>query len=117
MAYLSYKDYKAKGGNDVAEDEFDRWQVMAESHVRLYTAGRLDGDEALTTKQKRGMVEIIDVLHNDHKQINRRLMSFSNGQYTETYGLPSRTTTMNVQQEIGAVLRLYFTQAQLYRGV
>ncbi|MCL2547101.1 MAG: hypothetical protein FWE06_07930 [Oscillospiraceae bacterium] len=116
MAYLTYKAYKKKGGVTVAKGEFERWQAMAEAHVRLYTSGRLD-DTALTSKQKRGMVEIIDLLHNDGKQLNRRLMSFSNGQYTETYGLPSRTTTMNTQQEIGALLRLYFTQAQLYRGV
>ena len=116
MAYLTYKDYKAKGGRTVDRDEFDRWQSMAEAHVRLYTSGRLDNVE-LTSVQKRGMLEIIDRLHDDEKQVNRRLMSFSNGQYSETYGLPSRTTTMSVQQEIGHLLRLYFTQAQLYRGV
>lgn len=125
MTYLIFKQYKELGYTAVAEEEFVRWSVLAESYVRLYMAGCLDRRDAaadnliplLNDNELRGMSELVDLLYKDYKQINRRLMSFSNGQYTETYGLPSRTTTVSTQQKVLELLALYFSADDLYRGV
>ncbi len=116
MAYLSFEQYTQNGHNAVAEPEFERWALMAEQYARLYTFERLV-DADITDTHRRGLCELVDLLHNDEKQLNRALMSYTNGQYSETYGLPSKTVTVSLQQKVGALLRLYFTQAQLYRGV
>ena len=116
MAYLKFNEYKKMGYAAIGRGEFKRWAQMAEAHVRLFTCNRL-ADADMTPLQKRGMCELVELLHNDEKQINRTLMSFTNGSYTETYGLPSKTFTVSLAQKVDALLRLYFTAAQLYRGV
>ncbi|GHU57306.1 hypothetical protein AGMMS49975_22630 [Clostridia bacterium] len=113
--YLTYDDYTALGYFEVNAAYFPRYEAMAEQTVKRYTQNRIT-DDNITETNKRGVCEIIEVLYydaNPEKQ-TAQVASFSNGRYSESYHLGAAKTT---DERVAGLISIYFTQAQLFRGI
>ncbi len=117
MPYLTQGQYSGLGYSTVPVAEFDRYEAMAEQYVRAHTFDQLS-DNDITAANRRGVCELMDMLYKDEHQLNKPVLSFSNGSYSETYGLPSQEKgVQNTQAKAAGIVALYFTPIQRYRGV
>jgi hypothetical protein len=112
---LSRADYEALGYDAVPPEAFARYEARAAAIVNLETFGRVT-EFCLTPQNSRGICEVIDLLYQDETPdaAPRVLAGFSITGYSESYAAPE---TAPVTERILAVVRIFFTDEQLYRGV
>ena len=113
---ITYIEYTNFGYSLIPEAEFERYAARAFLTAIKYTFNRLDKDN-LTEYNKRGLCELAELFYSDAKQINKPLLSFQNGNYSEMYGLPSTTNIQTIDDNAYAIVRTYFTSEQLCRAV
>jgi len=107
---ITYYDYKNLGYSVIPEEEFARY-----SEIAVKTVGRyVKNFKKITDENKRCVFEIMDVLYAEHNQSNRILSGFSNENYRENY---FEGKNLSPGEKILETLRLYFTNAELCRGV
>lgn len=121
--YVKYSDYILLGYSIVPENEFPRFQAMAEQIIRRHTSNRIT-DDNITEMNKRGVCEIIDEYYIDkNPQVdneNKVLASFTNEGYNEVYVPRKQASADTIKTTKEAVVELiydFFTAEQWYRGV
>lgn len=113
--YVTFEQYAELGYSLVPENEFARWEAMSGQFVRKHTFDRVT-DSGITESNRRGVCEIADIYYSDANQLNRPIASFSNENYSESYGIPSRLDIPTTTERVTGVLKTYFTADQLWRG-
>jgi len=114
---MTYKEYKKLGFSLIGENEFERYITKAFLTTEHYTPNYDFTKRKLTPNNRRGVCEIAELYYCDDKQINKRVLSFSNEGYTESYGLPGNANIQTVEEKAYEIMRIYFTKEQLCRGV
>lgn len=109
----TYADYKNFGYCVVPEEEFARYSDIAVKTVRRFIKS-FTSFTSLTEEHKRCICEIADILYSENNQLNRQVAGFTNEGYREQYFEESK---LNASEKVWEIIRLYFTQEELYRGV
>lgn len=133
--YITHTDYHGLGYRAVPEQEFTRYNMMAEATVRKLTQDRIgdmsspdDGSEsARVAKMNRcGLCEIIDIYYcannprSEAAKERQIVTGYSNDGYSESYLGEARSDAGIAAPErlgIREIMSTYFTPDQIYRGV
>jgi len=113
MHTTTYIDYKNFGYSVIPEEEFTRYSDMAEKTVKRFIKA-FTSFTNVTDDHKRCICEIADILYADHNQLNRVVAGFSNENYREQY---FEKNCLSTSEQVWEIIRLYFTNQELYRGV
>ena len=114
---ITLAEYKKLGYSIMPEGgEFTRYMAKAWLTARKYTFDRINVKK-LSEYNRRGICELAELYYCDDKQINKPVLSATNQNYTEVYGLPSQTNIQTAEDRAYEIIRTYFTREQLYRGV
>ena len=116
MSIITYIDYKNFGYSVIPEEEFARYSDMAEKTVRRFIKSFTCVTSITTDDHKRCICEIAEILYAEHNQLNRQIAGFANEGYREQYFEGSRSRS-SVSEKVWEVIRLYFTNEELYRGM
>ena len=115
---ITFSDYSGLNYTAVSAMEFPRFEAMARKTVDKHCFGRVTAYD-ITEDNIRGMCELIDLFYfdaNPQESADAKLVtSFSNEGYSESYA-PGKQV-LSLQSRITDIMSLYFTPAQLFRGV
>jgi len=109
----TYIDYTDFGYSAVPENEFARYSDMAEKTIRRFIKS-FTGFTNFTDGHKRCICEIAEILYKEHNQLNRPIAGFGNENYREQY---FEGRNLSAGEQVWEIIRLYFTQEELYRGI
>jgi len=109
----TYIDYINFGYSVIPEQEFARYSDMAEKTVKRFIKS-FTCAATVTDGHRRCICEIAEILYKEHNQLNRPIAGFSNENYREQYFEGSK---LNASEQVWEIIRLYFTNDDLYRGV
>ena len=114
---ITLAEYKKLGYRLIPEDgEFMRYMAKAWLTACKYTFNRITAKK-LSEYNRRGICELAELYYCDDKQINKPVTSFQNEGYSETYGLPGNVNAQTIEEKAYAIMKIYFTKEQLFRGV
>ena len=108
---ITYADYKKSGYYQIpGKPEFARYSDMAERKIKRFVKSfKTENDEA-----KQCIYEIADILYAEQNIL--KLSGFSNENCREQY-FEGNNQDSAADVKIFEMLRLYFTNEELYRGV
>jgi len=130
--YVTYEEYRGLGYGAVEEEEYARFEAMAESAVRRFTFGRIRdggmrpgpdadaGEKSRAEMNQRGVCELTELYHERKNcatgEAGTAIQGFSNEGYSETYAGPAEADEAFGARAAG-IINAYFTPEQRYRGV
>jgi len=106
----NYSDYLDCSHNIIPEEEFTRYSGMSEKTIRRF----VKSFKVKTDEHPGCVFEIADILYAENNQLNRQIAGFSNENYRENY---FEGNNLTANEKIWEVIRLYFTNQELYRGI
>ena len=137
--YVEYEEYVNLKYTAVSEEEFPRYQAIAEQEVRRYTQNRISCSQMnppdtateevkrVAEMNRRGVCEIIDAAfakNNPNSNFARKstpVSSFSNSKYSETRAISTGANAPNSEESyesaIGKIIAIFFTPNQRWRGM
>ena len=110
---ITYTDYKNFRYSVISEEEFTRYSDMAEKTVGRFIK-TFTVVKNLTDDHKRCICEIAEIYYTENNQLNRQVAGFSNENYKEQY---FEGNNLSTNEKVWEIIRLYFSQEELYRGV
>ena len=105
--YSGYIDFNHK---IIPDEDFMRYSDMAEKTIKRY----IKTLKTIPDENTGCIFEIADILYAEQNQLNLQIAGFSNENYRENY---FEGNNLTANEKIWEVIRLYFTNRELYRGV
>lgn len=112
--YLTYAEFTEKGGTELSEAAFSRYEYRAEKEIDRYTQKRLSSSQP-SEAVKRCMVEIIELLCSTEEAGKDNVASVSNDGMSVSYR-DMRIDEKGLSQKIHNIVIMYLPE-YCYRGV